>query len=69
MAVAAGVSISSVGATIFNDDVTRQIAFCRQNGLLATQMLCSTCNTYMNIGAKGDINDKEIFRLACYIHD
>ena len=57
-------TLSSIGATIFSDDVSKQITFLRQNGLLATQMDCNTCNVYMNIGAKADINDGEIFRLA-----
>ena len=60
----AQLSILDIGPVIFGK-TEDQIEFLQQKQLLATNMICSRCNTGgMTLGQKSDISDGCIFRCA-----
>ena len=66
MAVASATSmtITSVRPTIFSNDPKDRIDFLQQNHLLASAMLCGSCNNPMTMGSKRDISDGWTFRCT-----
>ena len=64
MATASAITITSIGSTIFSNDPKDRIDFLQQNRLLASAMLCGSCNNPMTMGIKRDISDRWIFRCT-----